>query len=103
MHRENYLGDIFHNSGKLHFNIIERCTKSYAILAEIQAILTDVLLGKYRTEVGLQLQQAMFVKGVLYNSEVWQGLKATCPTLLENIYHQLIYISKKIIRTVHHL
>ena len=38
MHRESstkYLGDIFHNSGRSRFNIIERSTKAYAILAEI--------------------------------------------------------------------
>ena len=65
-----YLGDIFHDSGKSRFNIIEMSAKAYAILAEIRAILTDVPLGKYRTEVGLELRQAMFVNGVLYNSEV---------------------------------
>ena len=95
MHRENstkYLGDIFHNSGKSRFNIIERSSKAYAILAEIRAILTDVPLGKYRTEIGLQLRQAMFVNGVLYNAEVWQGLRATDLTLLENIDHQLMSI-----------
>ena len=70
MHRKKYVGDVFHNSGKSRFNIIERCTKAYAILAEIRAILTDVPHRKYRTEVGLQFRQAMFVKGVLYNSEV---------------------------------
>ena len=34
----------------------------------------------------------MFVNSVLYNSEVWQGLKATDLTLLENIDHQLMCI-----------
>ena len=34
----------------------------------------------------------MFVNGVLYNSEVWQGLRATDLTLLENIDHQLMCI-----------
>ena len=34
----------------------------------------------------------MFVNGVLYNGEVWQGLRATDLTLLENIDHQLMSI-----------
>ena len=34
----------------------------------------------------------MFVNGVLYNAEVWQGLRATDLTLLENIDHQLMSI-----------
>ena len=71
MHKEKYMGDDFHNSGKSWFNIIEMCTKTYAIMAEIQAILIDVPLEKYRTEVELRFWQALFVNGVLYNSEVW--------------------------------
>ena len=86
MHRgesSKYLGDIFHNSGKSKHNILERSTKAYAILAEIRAILNDVPLGKYRVEAGLQLRQAMFLNGVLYNSEVWQGLDVTDLTMLQ--------------------
>ena len=52
-----YLGDILHNSGKTKFNIIYRSAKAHAILAEIRAMLTEVPLGKYRTEAGLQLRQ----------------------------------------------
>ena len=70
-----YLGDTVHKSGKNMINIIERRAKAYAIFAEIRAILEDVPLGKYRTQIGLQLRQAMFVNGVLFNTEVWHGLK----------------------------
>ena len=93
MHKEEsakYLGDIFHKSGKAKFNIIERQNKAYAILAEIRAILEDVPLGKYRTEVGLHLRQAMFINGVLFNSEVWPELSATDLTMLEKGDHRLI-------------
>ena len=88
MHRENstkYLGDSFHNSGKTKFNIAERSAKAHAILAEIRAIPTDVPIGRYKTRTGLQLRQDMFVKGVLYNSEVWQGLGAADITALEKL------------------
>ena len=67
------LGDLFHSSGKSRHNILERSTKAYAIFAEIKAILNDVPLGKYRVEAGLHLRQSMFLNGVLFNSEVWQG------------------------------
>ena len=50
-------------------NINERCFKAYAIIAEIRAILQDVQLGKYKTKVVMQLRQAIFVNGVLLNSE----------------------------------
>ena len=70
-----YLGDTVHESGKNMINIIKRRAKAYAIFAEIRAILEDVPLGKYRTQIGLQLRQAMFVNGVLFYTEVWHGLK----------------------------
>ena len=70
MHKETsikYLGDTVHESG----NLTERRAKANAIFPEIRAILEDVPLGKYRIQVGLQLRQAMFVNGVLFNSEIW--------------------------------
>ena len=85
-----YLGDILHQSGKAKYNIKERQIKAYAIKAEIRAILEEVPLGKYRTEIGLQLRQAMFVNGVLFNSEVWPKLTVADITMLETVDHHLI-------------
>ena len=34
----------------------------------------------------------MFLNGVLYNSEVWQGLNSTDITMLENVDHQLLRV-----------
>ena len=73
-------------------NILERIARAYAILSEIQAILSDVPLGIYRTEVGLQLRQAMFVNGVLYNSETWQGLNSTDITSLSIVDHKIMRV-----------
>ena len=90
MHRgesSKYLGDIFHNSGKSKYNIIYRSAKAHGILEEIRAILNNVPLGKYRVEDGLNLRQAMFINGKLYNSEVWQGLEFTDLTMLQNVDH----------------
>ena len=95
MHRgesSKYLGDLFHSSGKSRYNILERSTKAYAILAEIIAILNDIPLGKYRVEAGLNLRQAMFLNGVLFNSEVWQGLDATDLTMLQTVDHQMMRV-----------
>ena len=72
-----YLGDNVHESGKIQFNILERRAKPNGAFAEIRAILEDVPLGKYRTEVGLHLRQALFINGVLFNSETWHGVKST--------------------------
>jgi hypothetical protein len=93
MHKEDsatYLGDIIHKSGKLIHNINERCIKAYSILAEIRAILQDVPLGKYKIQIGLQLRQAMFVNGILYNSEVWHSPTKEDIAKLEVIDHQIM-------------
>ena len=93
MHKEEsvkYLGDILHKSGKAKPNIKERQVKAHAVVAEISAILSEVPLGKYRTQVGLQMRQAMFLNGVLFNSEVWPKLTITEITELEKIDHRLL-------------
>ena len=93
MHKEDevkYLGDVIHKSGKAKSNVKERQVKANAIAAEIRAILSEIPLGKYRTQVGIQLREAMFINGVLFNSEVWPKLTGTEITSLENIDHQLL-------------
>ena len=40
----------------------------------------------------MNLRQAMFINGVLYNSEVWQGLESTDRTMLQNVNHQLMRV-----------
>ena len=85
-----YLGDTGHESGKASYNIIERRSKGYAAFAEIRAILEDVPLGKYRIQIGLQLRQAIFINGVLVNSEVWHGVKPTDLEILIKIDHQIL-------------
>ena len=61
------------------------------MFAEIRAILNDVPLGKYRMQVGLRLRKAMFVNGVLFNSEVWSKLSATDLTMLATVDHKLMH------------
>ena len=85
-----YLGEIVHESGKNNYNLLERRAKAYAIFAEIRAILEDVPLGKYRIQTGLQLRQAMFVNGVLFNSKVWHGLNSTDLAMLSVVDHQIL-------------
>ena len=85
-----YLGDYIHESGKIRFNIMERRAKANGAFAEIRAILEDVPLGKYRTEVGLHLRQALFINGVLFNSEIWHGVKPTDIDLLSVVDNQIL-------------
>ena len=85
-----YLGETVHESGKNKYNLLERRAKAYAIFAEIRAILEDIPLGKYRIQIGLQLREAMFVNGVLFNSEVWHGLNSTDITMLSIVDNQIL-------------
>ena len=72
--------------------ILERSAKAHAILADIRAILQDVPLGTYKTQVGLQLRESMFVNGVLFNSEVWQGLNTADITMLDTVDHKVMNV-----------
>ena len=71
--QERYLGDQINRTGKIKVTIEERVAKGYGIVSEINAILDEIPLGTYRTEMGLILRQAMFVNGILYNSEGWHN------------------------------
>ena len=66
--KEKYLGDIVHSNGKQHATIVERLSEGYGILANIKALLDDIPLGHRRTQIGLELRQAWFINGVLYNT-----------------------------------
>ena len=92
--QEKYLGDMLHQNGKQHATIVDRISKGYGILANITAILTDIPLGNKRVEIGLDLRQALWINGVLHNSEVWQELTEQDKKELNKIYH---YILKLII------
>ena len=85
-----YLGDVIHESGKVAANIAERYVKAVASYSVIRAILQDIPLGKHRTEIGLELRQALFVNSVLSNCETWHNIKDTDITRLNMIDHQLL-------------
>ena len=85
-----YLGDFIHKSAKGATNIAARRVKAAASFSVIRAILQDVPLGKYRTEIGLELRQALFLNSVLFNCETWHGLKETDITDLKLIDNQIL-------------
>ena len=91
--KEKYLGDVVHKSGKPHANVVARISKGYGIAANIIALLTDIPLGNRRVQIGLELRQAWFVNGILFNSEAWPKLIKKDIEDLEKIDH---YILRKI-------
>ena len=76
---EKYLGDRINRDAKLDATIQDR------IIGEINAILEEIPLGKYRVEIGLKLRQAMLIIGILFNSEAWHGVKKEDLKKLEKI------------------
>ena len=76
---EKYLGDRINRDAKLDATIQDR------IIGEINAILEEIPLGKYRVEIGLKLWQAMLINGILFNSEAWHGVKKEDLKKLEKI------------------
>ena len=83
--REKYLGDIIDKSGNIKATIQDRKNRAYAIISEMKAILTEIPLGKHRLEIGLQLRQAMFINGILFNSEAWHGVTKNDIEALEKL------------------
>ena len=70
-----YLGDILHKNGKIKATVAKRINQGYARVGQIFALLKDLPLGNLRIRVGLELRQAWLINGILYNSEVWHGLR----------------------------
>ena len=72
---EKYLGDFISSDGKLDATIHDRIRRAYSYLSEIRALLTDMPFGKWRIQIGLLLRDAMFMNGILFNSEAWHAIK----------------------------
>ena len=71
---EKYLGDVISDDGTLDETIKSRKLKGYSYISEIRALLSDMPFGHRRVEVGLILRDAMFVNGILCNSEAWHAI-----------------------------
>ena len=87
---EKYLGDLIHNSGSTKPNIAQRAAKGYGTVSQIMAILKEAPLGRWKMKAGLQMRQAMFLNGILFNSEAWQGEDIKDLSLLEKVDQSLL-------------
>ena len=75
--KEKYLGDIITHEGKIDATIEDRIKKAWSYYAEIRAILNEFPFGKRKTEIGLMLREAMFINGILFNSEACHNVRHT--------------------------
>ena len=73
--QEVYLGDIINKSAKAKPNLEKRKSRGYGAVNNILAITREVPLAHWKIQAGLQLRQALFINGVLFNSEAWHGIE----------------------------
>ena len=88
--QEKYLGDVLSSEGSLDATINDRTSKAWSCVAEIRAIINEFPFGKRKTQVGLMLREAMFINGILYNSEAWHGVNKSHIDQLSKVDHQLL-------------
>ena len=88
--KEKYLGDYVTKYGNSKETIRERRSRGNAIVSEMRAILRDIPLGSFRTQIGLVLRQAWFLNGCFFNSEVWSGYSHNDLSDLIVIDHQIL-------------
>ena len=88
--QEKYLGDLINNSGTNRKTIEDRRNKGYGIVSEIIAILEEIPLGRFKHEIGLKLRQAMFLNGILFNTEAWHSVTEEEIKMLETVDEHLL-------------
>ena len=87
-HAEKYLGDVISSDGTIDKTINDRKLKAYSYLSEIKALITDLPFSKRRLQIGIMLRDAIFVNGILFNSEAWHNIaKNTYKNLKQLIIH----------------
>ena len=88
--QERYLGDLISKDAKIKHTIEQRVSKGYGIVSEINTILEEIPLGKYRVEMGLKLREAMLINAILFNSEAWHSVEKEDIKKLEKIDEMLL-------------
>ena len=91
--KEKYLEDFVTEKANSKDTIEDRKLRGNAMLSLMSALLSDIPLGKWRTETGITLRQSWFINGCIFNSEVWSGFS---PQDL----HDLQVIDHKILRLI---
>ena len=74
LENSKYLGVIISEKGSLDETIQQQKFRGSSYISEIRALLADMPFGHRRVEVGIMLRNALFVNGVLCNSEAWHSI-----------------------------
>ena len=60
------------------------------MISNILAIINELPLAHWKIVAGLRLRQALFINGILYNSEAWQGINEKDVLILEKVDEALL-------------
>ena len=71
---DTYLGDILSSDGRNTKNIAKRISKGIGLITQIMNMLETVSLGEYYFEIAMLFREAIFLNGILTNSEIWYNL-----------------------------
>ena len=85
-----YLGDIITSDGSNKMNIENRINKGSGKIAEIMGLLQRLSLGNHHFHVALLLRESIFLSSLLFNSEVWYGLKRSEIEMMEALDRSLL-------------
>ena len=87
---DTYLGDIVSSDGSNKLNIDNRISKGYGKIAEIMGILHKISLGRHYFKIAILLRNSLFVSSLLFNEEVWYGIKTSELAALESPDRKLL-------------
>ena len=87
---EKYVGDMISENCTIGSCINYRVSKGMGIIAEIMTLLDEITLGSHYFEVAMELREAIFLNGILFNSEVWYGVNDKQVEQLEQVDEMLL-------------
>ena len=82
--KQQYLGDILSDDGKIDSNITERYNKGVGVVNQIITLLREVHFGKHYFEMALLFRTSMLINSVLCSVESLYGLKQSHIDKLES-------------------
>ena len=71
---DTYLGDVVRADGRNTSSIKQRVSKGLGIISQIMKMLGTISFGKRYFQMAFSLREAMFINGILTNTEICYGL-----------------------------
>ena len=87
---DTYLGDVVRADGRNTSSIKQRVSKGLGIISQIMKMLGTISFGKSYFQIAFSLREAMFINGILTNTEIWYGLNKNEIEELEQVDRLLI-------------